>query len=98
MVPPASAEASQFHIIQTAGREVEQNVFHPHIRVQQVLLAVLQQRPARAVNHAFRRAGRPRGKKYVERMVERKLRVADFIGGAVAQDLPPSIPAIVELG
>ena len=53
-----------------AGREVEEPVAAAHVRVQQVLFLMLQQRAARAVHDAFRHARRARGIEDVERMVE----------------------------
>ena len=54
-----------------AGREEEQAVVGRQVGVQQVLLAMLQQRAAHAVHDALRHAGRARGIHHVQRRVER---------------------------
>ena len=53
-----------------AGREVEQPVARAQVAVEQLLLRVLEQRAARAVHDALRRAGRAGRVQDVERMVE----------------------------
>ena len=57
----ASAVTSQFHIIQPQRREVEDAVAGADVAVELVLLQVLNQRAAGAVDDALRHAGRARG-------------------------------------
>src|SRR6185437_15821405 len=54
-----------------AGREVEDAVAAPDVRVEEMLLLVLQQRSARAVHDALRNSRRSGGVEDVERMIER---------------------------
>ena len=60
-----------------AGREVEDAIAGLHVAVQLVLLQVLQQRAAGAVDDALGHAGRAGRIEDVERMVERQRRVRE---------------------
>ena len=63
------------------GRVEEQLVAGPQIAVEEVLLQVLEQRPAGAVDDALRPARGPRGEKNEQRMVERIALPRPFVGG-----------------
>ena len=63
-----------------AARVVEELVARPEVAMQRVLLAVLQQRPARAVHDALGRAGRAGGVQDVGGMVERQRLEAGLAG------------------
>ncbi len=75
-----------------AGREIEQPVAGLEVAVQQVLLQVLQQRAAGAVDDALRNAGRSRREENVERMVERQADVVDRDRRRAARGTHPRRP------
>ena len=64
------------------GRGVEEELFaRPQVAVQNVLLHVLEQSPARAVDDALRPARRPRGEQHEQRMIERIALPLPLVGG-----------------
>ena len=73
-----------------ARGEVEQAVAALQVAVQQMLLEVLQQRAARAVHDAFRRAGGARRVQDVDRMVERQARILDRAGRVRRKEVVPA--------
>ena len=72
-----------------AGGEVEEGIAGAHVRVEAVLLEVLEQGPAGAVDDALRSTGGPRRIHDVERVVERDRLELDLAGGVGQGQLVP---------
>ena len=85
-----------------ARREIEQAIAALQVAMQKMLLEVLQQRAARAVDDAFRRAGRARRVEDVDRMVERQARKLDRPAACGArkssQRIAPRMPTSLAIG